>query len=74
MTPHTGKVDANGEFVFTCSTKECGSFVKFPADTTAEKLDELIAIEAEANTGQVSVEAQENTLKEMLGETEEDEE
>lgn len=69
MTPHMGAVDSNGEYVFTCSTEGCSAFVKFPADTTPEKLDELIAVEAEANAGQVSVEAQEATLSVMLGET-----
>lgn len=71
-TPHEGKIDVNGEFLFTCSTEDCGSFIKFPADTTPEKLDELIALEAETNQGQVSVEKQEATLKAMLGEDTED--
>lgn len=66
-TAHEGKVDFNGEFVFTCG--DCGSFVKYPADTTPEKLDELIAIEEEQNKGQVNIEGQEDTLKEMLGDS-----
>lgn len=78
VTPHTGTVDANGEFVFRCAGEidgdDCGAFVKYPADTTPEKLDELIEVEAEANEGQVSLEGQEDTLKLMLGESNSEEE
>ena len=81
VTPHTGRVDHNGEYVFTCTGKvdsgevdakgkpvmvDCGSFLKFPTDTTPEQLEVLISKEAEQNAGQVSLEGKEKVLAKML--------
>ena len=40
-TAHKGYVDNNGEFVFSCQTKDCGVFVKFPQ---VESKAELLAL------------------------------
>jgi hypothetical protein len=75
VTPHKGTLSPSGEFVFHCQNvmeedgygRQVGhSFLKFPADTTPEQLDELIQKERENAEGQVSVEAQEARLAEML--------
>jgi hypothetical protein len=58
-------VDNNGEFVFTFDD---GSFFKLPATVESkEEVDELLAKHEEQNTGQVTVEAQEKKLAEILG-------
>jgi hypothetical protein len=71
VTPHQGVVDANGEFVFTCTNAvdgvACDRFVKFPADTTPESFAAYLIAHQAANEGQVSVEAQEKMLATLLG-------
>jgi hypothetical protein len=66
VTAHKGEVDANGEFLFTCQTEDCGRFVKFPADTNVEQFNQMLAVHEEQNKGQVSVEAQEARLQALL--------
>jgi hypothetical protein len=70
VTAHEGAVDSNGEFIFTCTTPECGRFVKFPADYDASKIEEGFTVHEEANTGQVSLEGQFKVLDEVMGTTE----
>ena len=74
VTVHNAAVDGNGEYVFTCSTEDCGRFLKLPADVTT-KLEATILFEAHAvqNEGQLTVEAQEKKLDSILGETEPEE-
>lgn len=71
LTVHNAEVDGNGEYVFTCTTENCGRFLKLPADvatkTEAEKLFEAHAVQ---NEGQLTVEAQEKKLDSILGESE----
>lgn len=63
-------IDGNGEFLFTF---EDGSFFKLPATVTAEEVTDLLQAHKEGNEGQISLEAQEKVLDEILGETEEEE-
>lgn len=65
VTAHEASLTPTGEFLFTCTTEDCGRFIKFPADT--ENLDELLTAHEYANTGQVSIEAQEKKLEELIG-------
>lgn len=65
LTPHKATVDANGEYVFTCA---CGRFLKLPADT--KDFEKVFAVHEKANTGQVSIEAQEKKLAELMEEVE----
>lgn len=69
VTQHIGTIDANGEFLFSCLTEDCGRFIKFPATTTKEEFETLINVHQEQNTGQVSLEEQEKKLKEIVGES-----
>ena len=69
VTQHTGTIDANGEFLFSCLTEDCGRFIKFPASTTKEEFETLIKAHQEKNAGQVSIEEQEKKLKEILEES-----
>jgi hypothetical protein len=68
VTPHKGSVDGNGEFVFECQTKDCDRFIKFAAGIKKSTLQDLLTSHQEANQGQVSVEAQEKTLADLLSE------
>jgi len=90
VTPHEGKVDNNGEFVFTCTAvmvpnpragetpstpKEVGhSFTKFAGDMDIDAIEEKIAEEQAVNEGEVSIEEQENKLNELMGISTEDDE
>lgn len=65
-TPHAASVDGNGEFVFTCTTPDCGRFVKLPADVTPEDAQAYFAAHKESNVGQVSLEEQERKLLTLL--------
>jgi hypothetical protein len=79
VTPHTAKIDGNGEFVFECTVMETVSeegkpdkevphhFVKFPADTDPEIFNDLVAKHEEQNVGQVRVEVQQEKLRQLLG-------
>jgi len=67
ITNHEGSVDSNGEFVFTCITKGCNSFLKFPASVSPKDFKVLLEKHEAANKGQVSVEIQEKKLKELMG-------
>ena len=67
VTPHKGEIDANGEFVFTCQNEDCDRFVKLPADTTPEDFNNFVKVHEKSNEGQVSIEAQEKKLAEILG-------
>lgn len=40
LTPHSGEVDQNGEFIFTCSA--CGTFLKFPQVEEAGQLEGML--------------------------------
>jgi len=72
-TPHTGEVDLNGELVFTCTTPDCGRFVKLPADMTADEARAYFVAHKEANIGQVSVEKSATLLDDIMnGEAEPD--
>lgn len=80
VTPHQGAVDANGEFLFTCQNEVldnggqvvlCERFIKFPADTDKEQFAVLAEKHRVQNVGQVSLEAQEAKLDEILGDTSE---
>lgn len=69
VTLHNAEVDSNSEYVFTCEV--CGRFLKLPADVDSkEKADELFAKHEESNVGQISIEAQEKKLGELLEEQE----
>lgn len=77
-TSHTGEVDDNGEFVFTCTTitkneasedVPCGRFVKFAPDTTPEGFERLIVARAIDNAGQVDVSKQRDKLRALMGVT-----
>ena len=82
ITTHSGVVDSNGEFIFTCQNVvsnpdeeevvTCGRFKKFPADITKKDFDVLVAKHEEANIGQVNLEGQEKMLKELVGSEEEE--
>ena len=66
LTPHKGEIDANGEFLFTCQNEGCDRFIKLPSDTTPEDFNSLAEAHKAANEGQVSVEAQEKKLAEIM--------
>lgn len=71
ITPHTGDVDGNGDFVFTCANVgadevRCDRFVKFPGTATKEELESLIVNHQEKNVGQVSLAAQEAVLDAVI--------
>jgi hypothetical protein len=69
VTVHNATVDGNGEYVFTCTTEDCGRFIKLPAEVaTKEEADKLFEAHAEQNEGQMTVEAQEKKLDGILGE------
>ncbi len=53
--PHTGEVDLNGELVFTCTTPDCGRFIKVPAGMSAEEIHAYFVAQRESNVGQVSI-------------------
>jgi len=65
-TPHAGVIDGNGEYVFTCQTDGCGRFIKLPADYPIASVNSYFDQHAQANIGQVSVEAQEKKLAEIM--------
>lgn len=83
VTPHTGKVDNNGEFVFTCTAvmvpnpragetkdtpKEVGhAFIKFPGNMAPEDIEAKIEENQVVNEGEVSIEDQENKLNTLMG-------
>lgn len=64
-TPHTLKI-VSGEIVLTCSTEECGRFIKFPVDISAEDLALALIKHKEANEGQLSVEQYEQKEAELI--------
>lgn len=67
VTVHNAEVDNNGEYVFTCTTENCGRFLKLPAEVATKKeADELFAKHETENEGQMSVEAQEKKLGTIL--------
>lgn len=68
ITPHTGTVDGNGEFVFSCTTPDCGRFVKFPAEMNKKDFTVLTGEHQAQNEGQISIEAQEKKLSEIMDE------
>jgi hypothetical protein len=71
ITAHSAAVDGNGEYVFTCTTENCGRFIKLPAEVaTKEEADKLFETHAEQNEGQITMEAQEKMLDGILGEQE----
>ena len=78
VTSHRAEVDPNGEYIFYCTNViddvECDRFLKLPATTTKEDFKAQLAVHEESNVGQVSVEAQEKALAEMMAEDEEVEE
>lgn len=66
-TPHSGEVDDNGEFVFTCTTEGCGRFVKFPADVEdPEHFAALVELHEVHSAGQVTKAKQQEKLKALL--------
>jgi len=65
ITKHKASLDLNGDFVFTCQSKDCGSFFKI--SSTIKDLDKALKAEEEGSKGQVSIEAQEAKLAAMLG-------
>lgn len=76
VTIHSATVDGNGEYVFTCQTPMenadggviCGRFLKLPADVaTKEQADKLFETHAVENEGQMTTEAQEKKLDDILG-------
>lgn len=67
ITPHKGEIDANGEFVFTCQNEGCDRFIKLPADTDPESFKTFVEVHQASNEGQVSIEAQEKKLAEIMG-------
>lgn len=74
LTVHNATVDGNGEYVFTCTTEDCGRFLKLPADVaTKTQAQELFEAHATQNEGQLTVEAQEKKLDSILGESEPEE-
>lgn len=70
VTSHRGEVDQNGEYVFYCTNVidgvECDRFFKLPATTTTEEFKAQLTVHEESNVGQVSIEAQEKALAEMM--------
>lgn len=77
VTSHSAVVDPNGEYIFYCTNVidgvECDRFLKLPATTTKEDFKSQLAVHEESNVGQVSIEAQEKALAEMMAEDEEEE-
>lgn len=80
ITPHSGVVDVNGEYLFTCTNviteatdKDeavvCDRFIKYPADISKEDFETKLVEHEEQNVGQVSLEEQEKKLLELVGET-----
>lgn len=49
-TAHCAVVE-RGDIIFTCQADNCGRFVKFPANVTAEQLVAAVAAHKAANTG-----------------------
>jgi hypothetical protein len=74
VTPHKGAIDAGGEFVFTCQNEGCDRFIKLPADTDPQDFNTFVEAHKAANEGQVSIEAQEKKLAEIMASKPEDEE
>lgn len=69
VTTHSAEVDGNGEYVFTCTTADCGRFLKLPATVaTAEEANALFEARQVQNEGQVNVEEQDKKLSGILGE------
>lgn len=75
VTSHRGEVDSNGEYIFYCTNTvedvECDRFLKLPATMTKTEFNERLTVHEESNKGQVSIEAQEKMLAEMVKEDEE---
>ena len=72
-TQHKVSLDTNGDFVFTCQTKDCERFFKLAGSTETKDIDGLLKKEEEANKGQISVEEQEKKLAQITGEAEDPE-
>lgn len=60
---HVITIDGNGEFVCTC--EKCGRFLKFAANTKEELLGQLETHKT-ANEGQLTVDALQKKLDEMI--------
>lgn len=63
ITPHEVSLEINGELLLTCG---CGRFIKFPVGLEASGIDEYLKKHEEHNTGQVSIEAQEKIIEDLI--------
>lgn len=63
-TDHVVTIDANGEFVLTCSS--CKSFIKLPGELKKEDIDKALKAHKDENEGKVTLEAQEKINDEKL--------
>lgn len=63
-TDHIVTIDANGEFVLTCSS--CKSFIKLPGELKKEDIDKTLDAHKKENEGKVTLEAQEKINDEKL--------
>ena len=55
-TEHIMTLSPSGESIFTCQTKDCGRFLKFPVGFTEIKLDDYVKKHEKVNKGQISLE------------------
>ena len=69
VTAHGASLSPIGEIVFTC---DCGRFVKFAGDLSKKEIEALLVKHEEVNKGQISVEAVEKKLNELLDSEEEE--
>jgi hypothetical protein len=63
VKPHEISLSSVGEFVFTC---DCGRFIKVAGDLSVKEVNEALDKHEEANKGQISVEAAEQKLGELI--------
>lgn len=61
-TTHASAVE-RGDIIVTCSTPDCGRFVKFPADITPADLKAAVAAHKAANTGLEYLETDEQVIE-----------
>lgn len=64
VVPFEVSIDNNGELLF--QSTESDSFFKLPANIEKDQLNELLAKHQSDNEGQVSLEAQEKALDDLL--------
>jgi hypothetical protein len=65
-TEHSVYVDDAGELVLTCSTENCGRFIKLPKGISEDEARAYFAAHKDSNLGQVSREKAEEEANRLI--------